>query len=140
MQPPPAGNQADARLHQAHVRFGGRLRARGVQHELAAAAERHPERRGHDRLRRVLDRHARVLEAADGRVELVPLAFLRGEQHQHQIRADAEVLALVADHHRLVIARGLLDGGADHLHRVVAQRVHLAVELEAEDAVAEIDQ
>ena len=39
---------------------------------------------------RVLDRHVGLLEAVDGDVQLVPLAFLGGQQHQHEVGADAE--------------------------------------------------
>ena len=81
-----------------------------------------------------------LLEAAYDPLQVIPLALLRHEQHQHEIGADAEILAVVGDDHRLEIPRRLLDAGVDHGHRVVADRVHLAVELQAEHAVSQIDQ
>ena len=79
--------------------------------DLATAAQRQPERRGDHRLGRILDRHVDLLEAVDGGFQLVPLLFLRGQQHQHQIRADAEILALVGDHHGLEILVGFFEAG-----------------------------
>ncbi len=46
-----AGQQANADLHQAAVQLGMRLARRGVQRDLASAAEGHAERRDHNRLR-----------------------------------------------------------------------------------------
>ena len=72
--------------------------------------------------------------------ELFPLFFLGGQQHQHQVGADAEVFALVGDDHGVEVFGGLVDAGADHGDLVVAERVHFAVELDAKDAVADVDQ
>src|ERR1035438_4311667 len=71
------------------------------------------------------------LETPDGGVKRVPLAFLRGHQHRHQIGADAEVLAVVGHHQRLEPAVQLVQSAGYHLHHVLAQRVHFAVELQA---------
>ena len=76
----------------------------------------------------------------DRGVQLVPFAFLRGQQHQHQIRADAEILALIGDDHGLEILLGLLEARVQHADLIFAQRVHLAVELDAQHAVAQVDQ
>ena len=46
----------------------------------------------------------------------------------------------VADDQRAKVRGCLLDAGVQHLHRVAADRVHLRVELDAEHAVAEVDQ
>ena len=81
------GNQAHAHFHQPHVQFGRRLNPRAVQRDFAAAAESHAERRGHHRLRRILQRHVELLKAVDRGVQLVPLLFLRGQQNHHQIGA-----------------------------------------------------
>ena len=71
-----------------------------------------------------------MLEAIDGGFQLFPLFFLGGQQHQHQVCADAEVLALVGDDHGFEVLGSLFDAGTDQGDLVVAQRVHLAVELE----------
>ena len=75
-----------------------------------------------------------------GAIQLVPFAFLRGQQHHHQIRADAEVLAFVRDDHGVEILFGFLQAGVQHADVVLAERVHLAVELDAQHAIAQIDQ
>ncbi len=111
-----------------------------MQRQFAAASEREPERRGHHRLRRVLQRHVHLLEVVDGGVELVPLLLLRGEQHHHEIRAGGKVLALIADDHRLEVVFELGEARTHHEHDVVAHRVRLAMKIAAEDAIAQIDQ
>ena len=52
----PARHQSHARLDQAHITLSVRLHRRRVQHDLAAAAERHARGRRHHRERRILDR------------------------------------------------------------------------------------
>ena len=68
------------------------MRAR-VQTDFASAAERHALRRGHHRPRRILDRHVGALELPHRQVNVVPLAFLRGHQQQHQVRARRKIRA-----------------------------------------------
>ena len=51
-----------------------------------------------------------------------------------------KMIGFGADDERREVPRGLVDAGEDHLHRVAAERVQLRVELDAEDAVAEIDE
>ena len=74
------------------------------------------------------------------RVQLIPLAFLRGQQRQNQIRADAEIFSLIGDDHRLEILLGLFEPGIHHAELILAERVHLAVKLDAQHAVAHVDQ
>ena len=135
-----ARNQADADFDQPDVAFRGGLNAVAVQADLAAAAERQPGGRDDDRDVGVAQRLRRVLERADHQVDLVPVAFLRFEQQQHQVGAGGEVRRVVADDERREIRRGFLDAGVQHLDRVAADRVHLRVELDGEHAVAEIDE
>ena len=82
----------------------------------------------------------RALERADHQVDFVPVALLRLEQEQHQVRAGREEVGLGADDERREVPRRLVDAGEDHLDRVAADRVQLRVELDAEHAVAEIDE
>ena len=135
-----AGNQADADFDQAHVGFRRRLHAIAVQRNLGAAAERQAGGRRDDRHRAVTQRHGRLLERADHHVDLVPVAFLRLEQHQHQVGAGGEVGRVVADDQRLAALGGFLDAGLQHLDGVAADRIHLRMELDGDDAVAEIDE
>ena len=101
LQPPPAGiRPTPVSTSPMYVSAAACTRA-GVQHHFAAAAQRHAERRRHHRPRRVLHRHARRLETPHREIEFVPFAFLRGQQHLHEIGADAEVLAVVGHHQRL---------------------------------------
>ena len=48
--------------------------------------------------------------------------------------------AVVADDERGEVRGGFLDAGVQHLDRVAADRVHLRVELDAQHAVAEVDE
>ena len=71
------GDQADSYLDQSHVAFGRRLRPRRMHRNLAAAAERHAERRRDHRLGSMLDRHIGLLIAANRAVQILPLTLLR---------------------------------------------------------------
>ena len=133
-------NQADADLDQADVAFGGRLHAVAVQRDLASAAERQPGRADDDRHVRVAQRLRRSLKRADHQIDLVPVAFLRLEQQQHEVGAGGEVRRVVADDQRREVRRRLLDAGVQHLDRVAADGVHLRMELDRQHAVAEIDE
>ena len=97
--PRAAGDEADADLDEARVRLGRRLHRVAAEAQLEAAAERHVVRRGDDRHARVLHPLRRVLVALDHLAHAVPL-LLAGRHHdREQVRADAEELALVPDHH-----------------------------------------
>ncbi len=111
-----------------------------MQNHLHSAAQRQAKGRGHHGLGRVLQRHVGVLEGAHRPVKVVPFAFLNGHQHQHQVRAHAEIRRLVADHHGVEALVQALQPGVNHLHGVSPNGVHLGMELEADHAVAEVDQ
>ena len=73
------------------------------------------------------------------RLDLVEGPLGDGHDEQRQVGADREVGPLVRHHepHPSVSAR--LHGLVDHGQHVAADGVHLGVELEAEDAVAQVD-
>ncbi|MFO0000915.1 MAG: hypothetical protein ACK559_07290, partial [bacterium] len=83
-----------------------------------------------------------VLHEGHGPLDGRPVLLHRPHQDHQQVRPRAEGgAALVADDERVVPARveqieRLLVGGEDE----IVQRVHLRVELEAEHAVAEVEQ
>ena len=62
------------------------------------------------------------------------------EEEQHQVGTGGEVERVVADHECAEIRSGLFHRVPQHLDGVAADGVHLRVELEAEHAVAEIEQ
>ncbi len=110
--------------------------------DFRAAAEAHAEGRDHDGLERELDGLRHVLELTDGHVNFVPLLFLHPHQQHHDVGADGEVSGIVGDDEgveRVACAAGLQRLG-DERDDVAAERVHLGVELDAADAVAEIDE
>ena len=111
-----------------------------MQHDLAAAAEREACGRDDDRHVRVAQRHRRALERAHHQVDFVPVLLLRLEQHQHDVGAGREVLALVADDQRRESSPMLPEARVQHLNRVAADGVHLRVEFDAQHAVAKIDE
>ena len=59
--------------------------------DFASAAERHALRRRHHRARRVLDGHVHALELPHRQMNIVPFAFLRAHQQQHQVRAHRKI-------------------------------------------------
>ena len=61
-------------------------------------------------------------------------------QHQHDVRADAEVRALIAHHEPDEILFNFRERKLQHLKCVAADRVHLGVKLETRHAIADIDQ
>ena len=111
-----------------------------AQHDLAAPAERHAERRRDDRLAAVAQRLRGPLELPHHQVDLLPVALLGLEQQQHQVGAHREVASLVGDDEGLEVALGFAHGRGDHRDDVRADRVHLAVELQAQYAVAEVQE
>ena len=141
--PAAAGDEADAGFDQADVGFGVGLAARGVQAHLGAAAEGHAEGRDDDGTRTELDELGHLLEGADGSVDLVPLAFLRGEEKLHEVGADAEVVAVAGDDEAQEVADGFrfgLEDGGDQRDHVAADGVLERVQLDAGDAVADVDE
>ena len=111
-----------------------------MQRNFGPAAERQPAGRGHDRHGAVTQCHGRLLERANHHVDLVPVAFLRFEQHEHQVGAGRKVRRVVADHQRLAALRRFLHAGLQHLDGVAADGVHLRMELDGDDAVAQVDE
>ena len=99
-----------------------------------------PAGRHHDRHVCEPQRHVRLLKRAHHRVDVLPVAFLRLEKKQHQIGTRREVLGFVADDERREIAFRLANARLQHLNGVAADNVHLRVELDAENTVAEIHQ
>ena len=75
--------------------------------------------------------------------QLVPLAFLRGEQELHEVGADGEVVAVAGDDEAGKVADrigGGIENGGDEGENVAADGVLERVQLDAGDAVAEIDE
>ena len=100
------GDEADAGFDEAHVGLGVGLAARGVEADFRAAAEGEAEGRGDDGARTEFDGRSHLLEAANDAGELVPLAFLRGEQKLHEVGADGEVVAVAGDDEAGKVADG----------------------------------
>ena len=138
---PTAGrDEAHTDLDEAHVGFRSCLRSVSVKHDLASAAERQCCRRGNHRNLSKSQRHRGALKCADHQVDLFPVALLRLEQQEHQVGAGGKIRCIVSDDERAETRCCLLDAGLEHLDGVPADRVHLRVELDAEDIVAEVDE
>jgi hypothetical protein len=82
-RPASSGDQADTGFHQADIRLCGRLNSRRVQTDLTSATEGHALWRGNHRLRRIFESQVDVLKLLYGHVQVVPLLFLGGNQHEH---------------------------------------------------------
>ena len=138
--PPPPGINPTPVSTKPDVRFRRSLNSCAMQADFASAAERHALRRDDDRFRRVLDGEIRVLKLLDREVQLVPLLLLRGDQHEHQIRAHGKIHGLVGDDHGVEIRVEPLQSLVEHGDQIRADRVHLRVKFAADHAVAKVDQ
>ena len=86
MVPPPGGDEADADFDQADVAFGGRLNAISVHRDFAPATEREASGANDDGHISVPHRLRRPLKRTHHQVDFVPVALLRFEEQQHQVR------------------------------------------------------
>ena len=73
-------------------------------------------------------------------VEFLPIALLRSKQDHDEICARAKVLAFVGYDKSLVVSLRFFEGGEKHRDRVLTERIHFRVELEAEHAIPDIDE
>ncbi len=80
------------------------------------------------------------MQRSDHQIDLVPVALLRLEEHEHEIGPDRKVRGLGADDERREVVLCLLDRGVEHRDRVAADGVHLRVEVHGQDAVADVHQ
>ncbi|EKD34620.1 MAG: hypothetical protein ACD_75C02258G0002 [uncultured bacterium] len=110
-----------------------------METELGSAAKRHAKGCGHYRDFGVFDRHGRLLEGLDHHGDVIIGAFGQGHGHHHEIGADREVDALVGDDQAHAFLFRPLDRLMGHGQDVAADGVHLGMELEAEDAVAKVN-
>ena len=137
---PAAGrNEADTNLDEPHVRLGRGLHARGVQGHFGGAAERQPVDGVDHRHLRVTKRQDGALEHAHHGIDRVPFALLGVHQHEHQVGAGRERLALRGEDEADAVAFGALDARLQHRQRVATDGVHLRVQLDGEDAVAGVE-
>ena len=83
-----------------------------------------------------------ALERADGEVDFVPLLFLDGEEELHEVGADGEVGGVAGDDEGVEVATASVAGLRVWVMSddVAAEGVHLGVELDGGDAVAEVDE
>ncbi len=136
---PAAGrDEPHAHLHQADVGLQEGLGSIRGQHELRAATQRSSSWGHHDRDGGVADGGRRGLERVDGALQLVPLALLGLDQHEGQVRAGGEVRGVRADHQPVIAVHGQLHGPPHHGDRLGADDVQLAVQLQAQDAVRQL--
>ena len=98
-----------------------------------------PKGAAHHRHLGIFYRHGRFLEGPDGHIDIVigPL----GERHRnhHKVGADRKIGAMVADDQTDALFFGTFDGLMGHGQDIAADGVHLGVELETEDTVAQIN-
>ena len=79
---------------------------------------------------------------ADREVNVVPLFFLHAHEQQHQVGAYGKIRCIVGDDEGVEVIAGTagLQRLKNQTNNVSAQAVHLAVELDAGNTVAEIHQ
>ncbi|GBD28788.1 hypothetical protein HRbin31_00809 [bacterium HR31] len=138
--PAAGGDQPHGRLHQPHIGLHGRLHPARVQRQLAAASQGAPVGRHHHGFGEVFDGLVELLEGPHRQVQLLPVPLLGLHEEQDQVGARGEVRALVGHHHRLEPALRLPQGLVEHPDDVLADGVHLGVELHAQDPVPQVHQ
>ena len=113
-----------------------------MERDFAAAAESETGGGDDDGLGRKFYGLGHALKLADGEVDVVPLFFLNGHEEEHEIGADGEILGVVGDDEGFEGVAGAsgLEGLEDEGDNVGAEGVHLGVEFDAGDAIAEVDQ
>src|SRR5882757_10859314 len=119
-----------------------RLTRSSVKRYLDASAETHAVRRNHNGTRAELDRLRHILECFDGKFHLVPLLLLDAEQKLHKVGANREVAGVARNDKgfelRHLLARWL-QRLRDKRDDVVAQRIHLGVQLDGGNTLSKVD-
>src|SRR5574337_1340960 len=133
-------DQPDAYLHEPDVDFGGGADPRGVQTDLASAAERHGKWGRYHRLLETLERHVGILEGPYHQLDVVPVLLLRLKEEGLQVRADTEVSSLIPDDEGIESLGAKLQARPYHLKNIRADGVVLGGELQAGDPISQVDQ
>ena len=79
---------------------------------------------------------------ADHQIDIVPFFFLHAHQQQHQIRTNGKIRGIVGNDECVEMIAGSagFQGLQNQPHDVGSERIHLAVELDAANSVAEVDE
>src|SRR5262249_35576028 len=104
----------------------------------AAAAEGHAGRCADDRERRVLQRLEKRLAMLHEFLDPGPMRDVYGEERKPEICAERKMLSVISDDETF---EALADDGnrlTDHRQRACVERVHLRMEFEAGDTVADV--
>ena len=130
--------QAHTNLHKPHVGFRRKSHPVGGKTHFAAAAQGHARGRCHDRFVQVLELHQAVLENLDPPLQVIPFLFLGGKENKGQVGAYGKVLAVVGNDQAQEILAHDIRGFGDHADDVITQGIHLGMEFETGDAVADV--
>src|SRR5215211_7578521 len=134
-------DQTYPRLDEPHVRLPGGDDAICMEADLQSSSERLSVRYRDDGLGREAEAHEQVLEVVHPFADLVEPAVLRGVGDLAYVRPDAEVPTLVADDEPdHIVPLQLLERPVPHLDDGSVYGVAFCVELEAEDAVSQVQQ
>ena len=132
--------QADARFDKADVAFQRGHSACRMHLELAAAAKGHAAHGGNHRHQRILDAHAGRLEIGDHGFELGNLAVLDQAERALEIGTGRERLAGLPDDHGLELLLAFFHARLQAIEHGVIDRIHLGLERDDADVVAEVPQ
>src|SRR5258708_2412387 len=84
--------------------------------------------------------HVQALQSADCSVELVPHTLLCRNHNHKQIRTCAKVICFTTDHQAIEISIESIQGFGCDCEDIVIQGVHLGVEFNQRNAIANIKQ
>ena len=134
------GNEPGPHFDQAHIGLGGCLNAVAMNRQFATTGQGLTKNGGDGWLRAIPQRQEKLLSARDGFVNLLPFLLPAQPEHHHQVDAGAEKLSFVGDDEGFVLRFGFRHRLADHAEHIRVERIRLGVELEASDAIAQIEQ
>ncbi|MNE64492.1 hypothetical protein D3C80_1599090 [compost metagenome] len=104
----------------------------------ATATQSHSVWSDYNRNSRVTNSHHRVLEQFDGHVQFIIFLLNRHHENHSDVGADREIRRLVSNYQTCILFFCQVDCFVDALQNIASDGIHLRLELQIQDAVAQI--
>ena len=111
-----------------------------MQGHLASTTQRESVRSYHYRDRRKAHSGGHLLEHTDGHVQFIEFLFNGQHEHHGDVGSCTEVGCVVTDHQSAVVLLCNSDALIDRFNDLSTDHVHLGMELQVEDAIADVVQ
>ena len=112
----------------------------GMHDYLGAAAQCAACWRSYYRYGAIFEHLVSLLESIDRRFQHLPFTLSRSHQYQKHISASREVGSIVVDNQPTELLLAVLNCVAQHVDDTFVDGIHLGMELNAGDAITQIDQ